>query len=167
VALKKGDVLDEFKRHSHACGLVVKVMGGGEGFEKVVCCGHALTEEDLVPDVATARGRKKGSLPPAVVLDEKKLYQNSCRFRVMIIDGGSGFTEIRCCGHSLTASLMRDFNMARCGDLNQTCQGWREQPRGILKKTCQFRSRVTQRLNVPKHTPLRSLPACAYSIPLA
>ena len=51
MALKKGDILDEFKRHQHGCGLVVKVMGGGEGFEKIVCCGHDLTEEDLVPDV--------------------------------------------------------------------------------------------------------------------
>ena len=109
MALKKGDVLDEFKRHPHACGLVVKVMGGGEGFEKIVCCDHALTEEDLVPDVATIRGRKKGGLPPAVVLDEKKLYPDSCGLRVMIIDGGAGFTEIRCCGHSLTASSMREL----------------------------------------------------------
>ena len=99
MALKKGDVLDEFKRHSHACGLVVKVMGGGEGFEKIVCCGYALTEEDLVPDVATAHGRKKGNLPPAVVLDEKKLYPDSRGLRVMIIDGGAGFTEIHCGGH--------------------------------------------------------------------
>jgi hypothetical protein len=109
MALKKGDVLDEFKRHPHACGLVVKVMGGGEGFEKIVCCDHALTEEDLVPDVATIRGRKKGGLPPAVVLDEKKLYPDSCGLRVMIIDGGAGFTEIRCCGHSLTVSSMREL----------------------------------------------------------
>lgn len=109
MALKKGDVLDEFKRHPHACGLVVKVMGGGAGFEKIVCCDHALTEEDLVPDVATIRGRKKGGLPPAVVLDEKKLYPDSCGLRVMIIDGGAGFTEIRCCGHSLTASSMREL----------------------------------------------------------
>ena len=109
MALKKGDVLDEFKRHPHACGLVVKVMGGGEGFEKIVCCDHALTEEDLVPDVATVRGRKKGNLPPAVILDEKKLYPDSCGLRVMIIDGGAGFTEIRCCGHSLTASSMREL----------------------------------------------------------
>ena len=109
MALKKGDVLDEFKRHPHACGLVVKVMGGGDGFEKIVCCDHALTEEDLVPDVATIRGRKKGGLPPAVVLDEKKLYPDSCGLRVMIIDGGAGFTEIRCCGHSLTASSMREL----------------------------------------------------------
>ena len=109
MALKKGDVLDEFKRHPHACGLVVKVMGGGEGFEKIVCCDHALTEEDLVPDVATIRGRKKGGLPPAVLLDEKKLYPDSCGLRVMIIDGGAGFTEIRCCGHSLTASSMREL----------------------------------------------------------
>jgi hypothetical protein len=109
VALKKGDILDEFKRHPQACGLVVKVMGGGEGFEKIVCCGHALTEEDLVPDVATVGGRKKGNLPPAVVLDEKKLHPDSCGLRVIIIDGGAGFTEIRCCGHSLTASSMRDL----------------------------------------------------------
>ncbi|MGH6804729.1 MAG: hypothetical protein ACREC3_15395 [Methyloceanibacter sp.] len=110
MALKKGEVLDEFKRHPHACGLVVKVMGGGEGFEKIVCCGHDLTEDDLVPDVVTRRGRKKGSLPPAVVLDERKLYLDSCGLRVMIIDGGAGFTEIRCCGHSLTASSMRDLH---------------------------------------------------------
>jgi hypothetical protein len=113
VALKKGDILDEFKRHQHGCGLVVKVMGGGEGFEKIVCCGHDLTEEDLVPDVATVRGRKKGSLPPAVVLDEKKLYPDSCGLRVMIIDGGAGFTEIRCCGHLLTASSMRDLQYGK------------------------------------------------------
>lgn len=109
MALKKGDIFDEFKRHQHVCGLVVKVMGGGEGFEKIVCCGHALTEEDLVPDVEIVRGRKKGNLPPAVILDEKKLYPDSCGLRVMIIDGGAGFTEIRCCGHSLTASSMRDL----------------------------------------------------------
>jgi len=109
VALKKGDILDEIKRYQHACGLVVKVMGGGEGFEKIVCCGHDLTEEDLVPDVVTVRGRKKGNLPPAVVLDEKKLHPNSCGLRVMIIDGGAGFTEIRCCGHSLTASSMKEL----------------------------------------------------------
>lgn len=109
MALKKGDILDEFKRHQPSCGLVVKVMGGGAGFEKIVCCDHDLTEEDLVPDVEIIRGRKKGSLPPAVVLDEKKLYPDSCGLRVMIIDGGAGFTEIRCCGHSLTASSMRDL----------------------------------------------------------
>ena len=62
MALKKGDVLDEFKRHPHGCGLVVKVMGGGEGFEKIVCCGHALTEEDLVPDVEIRAWTKKGEL---------------------------------------------------------------------------------------------------------
>jgi len=109
MGLKKGDILDEFKRHFHACGLVVKVMGGGEGFEQIVCCDHALTEEDVVPDVASVRGRKKGTLPAAVVLDEKKLYPDSCGLRVMIIDGGAGFSEIRCCGHSLTASSVREL----------------------------------------------------------
>lgn len=113
MALKKGDILDEFKRHQQSCGLVVKVMGGGEGFEQIVCCNHDLTEEDLVPDVEVVRGRKKGNLPPAVILDEKKLYPDSCGLRVMIIDGGAGFTEIRCCGHSLTASSMRDLQYGK------------------------------------------------------
>lgn len=60
MALKKGDILDEFKRHQQSCGLVVKVMGGGAGFEKIVCCGHDLTEEDLASDVEIIRGRKRG-----------------------------------------------------------------------------------------------------------
>ncbi|MEP6934071.1 MAG: hypothetical protein ABI988_09045 [Nitrospirota bacterium] len=123
MALKKGEVLDEFKRHPHACGLVVKVMGGGEGFEKIVCCGHDLTEDDLVSDVATGRGRKKGNLPPAVVLDERKLYPDSCGLRVMIIDGGAGFTEIRCCGHSLTASSMRDLQYGQWRGLEPDVTG--------------------------------------------
>lgn len=113
MALKKGDILDEVKRHQQSCGLVVKVMGGGAGFEKIVCCGHDLTEEDLVSDVEIVRGRKKGTLPPAVILDEKKLYPDSCGLRVMIMDGGAGFTEIRCCGHSLTASSMRDLQYGK------------------------------------------------------
>jgi len=123
VALKKGEILDELKRHPHACGLVVKVMGGGEGFEKIVCCDHDLTEEDLVPDVVTGRGRKKGDLPPAVVLDERKLYPDSCGLRVMIIDGGAGFTEIRCCGHSLTASSMRDLQYGQMRGLEPDVTG--------------------------------------------
>jgi len=113
VPLKKGDILDEHKRHPHSCGLVVKVMGGGEGFEKLVCCDHDLTEQDLVDDIGSPAGRKKGLLPPAVVLDEKKLFPDSCGLRVMIMDGGAGFKEIRCCGHSLTASSMRELKFSQ------------------------------------------------------
>ena len=109
MALKKGDIIDERKRHPESCGLVVKVMGGGDGFEKIVCCDHELTEEDVVRDIEASRGRKRGQLPPAVILDEKKLYPDSCGLRVMIMDGGAGFQEIRCCGHSLTATSMREL----------------------------------------------------------
>ncbi|WP_455244972.1 hypothetical protein [Petrachloros mirabilis] len=113
MSIKKGDILDEHKRHPHSCGLVVKVIGGGEGFEKLICCDHELTEEDIVSDVASRIGRKKGTLPPAVILDEKKLYPDSCGLRVMIMDGGAGFKEVRCCGHSLTANSMMDLNVGQ------------------------------------------------------
>jgi hypothetical protein len=109
MAVKKGDIIDERKRHPDGCGLVVKIMGGGEGFEKIVCCDHALTEEDVVTQLGSPLGRRKGELPLAVILDEKKLYPNSCGLRVMIMDGGAGFREIRCCGHSLTLSSMLEL----------------------------------------------------------
>lgn len=106
MAVKKGDIIDERKRHPDSCGLVVKIMGGGEGFEKILCCDHELTEEDVVAQMGSPRGRRRGDLPLAVIIDEKKLYPNSCGLRVMVMDGGAGFREIRCCGHSLTISSM-------------------------------------------------------------
>ena len=109
MSVKKGDIIDERKRHPDSCGLMIKVMGGGEGFEKVICCGHELTEEDVVPQFTRSRGRKRGQLPPAVVLDEKKLHPDSCGLRVMIMDGGAGFQEIICCGHSLTLQAMKEL----------------------------------------------------------
>lgn len=109
MALKKGDLIDERKRHSDSCGLVVKVMGGGEGFEKIICCDHELTDADVVSVIGGSKGRKRGQLPAAIVLDEKKLYPDSCGLRVMIMDGGAGFKEIRCCGHSLTVSSKREL----------------------------------------------------------
>ena len=113
MGVKKGDILDEHKRHPDSCGLVVKVMGGGEGFEKIVCCDHELTEEDIVPDIESRKGRKKGSLPVSVILDEKKHYPDSCGLRVIIIDGGAGFKEIRCCGHSLTMNSMKELKFGQ------------------------------------------------------
>jgi hypothetical protein len=113
VAVKKGDILDEHKHHPEACGLAVKVMAGGEGFEQIVCCDHALTADDVVPEMGSPAGRRKGALPPAVILDEKKLYPDSCGLRVMIIDGGAGFKEIHCCGHILTMSSMRELTFGR------------------------------------------------------
>jgi hypothetical protein len=113
MAVKKGDILDEFKRHPGSCGLLVKIMAGGEGFEKVICCDHELTDEDVVTEIRTRLGRKRGRLPMAVVLDEKKLYPDSCGLRVMIMDGGAGFKEILCCGHSLTLTAMRSLDLGQ------------------------------------------------------
>ena len=109
MGLKKGDIIDEHKRHPDSCGLIIKVMAGGEGFEKVVCCDHELTEEDITPTFKRGRGRKRGTLPPAVLLDEKKLHPDSCGLRVMIIDGGAGFEEIICCGHSLKLNAIKEL----------------------------------------------------------
>lgn len=110
MGVKKGDLIDERKRHPDSCGLVVKVMGGGEGFEKIICCDHELTDADVVPSLVTSKGRKRGEMPAGIVLDEKKMYPDSCGLRVMIMDGGAGFKEIRCCGHSLTVSAKRDLS---------------------------------------------------------
>ena len=61
MALKKGDIIDEHRRHPESCGLVLKVMNGGEGFEKIRCCGHELTAEDVVPTLNQGRGRRISS----------------------------------------------------------------------------------------------------------
>ena len=109
MGVKKGDLIDERKRHPDSCGLLLKVMGGGEGFEKVLCCDHESTDADVVPSLVSSKGRKRGEMPAGIILDEKKLYPDSCGLRVMIMDGGAGFKEIRCCGHSLTVSSKRDL----------------------------------------------------------
>jgi hypothetical protein len=44
-----------------------------------------------------------------MILDEKKLYPNSCALRVMIMEGGAGFQGIICCGHSLTFTSIREL----------------------------------------------------------
>ena len=113
MGLKKGDIIDEHKRHPHSCGLLVKVMGGGEGFEKILCCDNELTEEDAVSDIGSRVGRKRGAVAPSLTLDEKKLYPDSCGLRVMILDGGAGFRGIRCCGHSLTMDSVREMTFGR------------------------------------------------------
>ncbi len=113
MGVKKGDLIDEWKRHAGSCGLVVKVMAGGEGFEKIVCCDHELTEDDVVTEMGARAGRKRDRLAPSVVLDEKKLYPDSCGLRVMVMDGGAGFKEIRCCGHSLTTDSIREIEFGQ------------------------------------------------------
>ena len=52
-------------------------------------------------------------LPASVILDEKRLYPNSCGLRVMVMVGGAGFKEIRCCGHSITVEAMQDMKFGQ------------------------------------------------------
>lgn len=102
MGLKKGDIIDEYKRFPDSCGLIVKIMAGGDGFQKVVCCGHELTDEDVVPEPIKKGGRKPGPKGRGIIIDEKKSYPESCGLRLMIIDGGHGFQLTECCGHPLT-----------------------------------------------------------------
>jgi hypothetical protein len=113
MALKKGDIIDEHKRHPESCGLVLKVMNGGEGFEKIRCCGHELTAEDVVPTLNQGRGRRKGPLLPGMTIDEKKVATDSCGLRLMIMGGGEGFQEVICCGHSVGTSAMQDLKFGQ------------------------------------------------------
>lgn len=113
MALKKGDIIDERKRHPDSCGLVVKVMNGGTGFEKIRCCGHELTLEDVVPSFNQERGRRAGSLVVGMTLDEKKVATQSCGLRLMVMAGGEGFQEVICCGHSFGAGAMLDLQFGQ------------------------------------------------------
>ena len=109
MALKKGDIIDEFKRHPDSCGLVVKVMSGGDGFTKIVCCGHELTQEDVVSAPIKQHGRKMGQKGVGFIIDEKKSYLAGCGLRLMIMDGGHGLQRMECCGRSLTLADEREF----------------------------------------------------------
>jgi hypothetical protein len=109
MALKKGDIIDEYKRFPDSCGLVIKVMDGGKGFRKIVCCGHELTEEDVVPERIKKGGRKPSHKGLGFILDEKKSYPDSCGLRMLILDGGQGFQHVECCGHSLTLADEKEF----------------------------------------------------------
>jgi hypothetical protein len=122
MALKKGDIIDERKRHPNSCGLVLKVMSGGEGFEKITCCGHELTLEDVVPSFKQERGRRAGRLVVGLTIDEKKISPHSCGLRLMVMAGGEGFHEVICCGHSFGAGAMQDlqFGQGRPEDQVQT-----------------------------------------------
>jgi hypothetical protein len=109
MGLKKGDVIDEFKRYPDGCGLVVKVMSGGDGFTKIVCCGHELTEEDVVPAPIKKHGRKMGQKGVGFIIDEKKSSPTGCGLRLMVMDGGHGLQHMECCGRLLTLADEREF----------------------------------------------------------
>ena len=113
MPVKKGDIIDERKRYPDSCGLVVKVMGGGEGFEKIRCCGHELTDADVVSEMGSPLGRKRGPITLGLMLDEKKLHPGSCGLRVMIMDGGAGFQDVVCCGHPISLSAVQDFKFGQ------------------------------------------------------
>jgi hypothetical protein len=110
MGLKKGDIIDEYKRYPESCGLVIKVLAGGQGFRKIECCGHELTEDDVVPERIKKGGRKMGPKGVGIVIDEKKSYGDSCGLRLMILDGGQGLRRVECCDHTLTTADEKEFS---------------------------------------------------------
>ena len=103
MALKKGDIIDEKKNYEKSCGIAVKVLSGGGGFQNMMCCGYNLGGKDVVkvfdPSIKRMEGKvvKKG-----VVIDESKNNPKSCGLVVEVLGGGAGFKEIVCCGNVLT-----------------------------------------------------------------
>lgn len=70
MTIQYDDIPDERNAFPGSCGLVVKFAGGGEGFQKILCCGHELTKEEVVTDIIPSRGRKKWALLPRTMLEE-------------------------------------------------------------------------------------------------
>ncbi len=103
MALKKGDIIDEKKNYEKSCGIAVKVVKGGAGFQNMICCGYDLGEEDLVTSYDSEKQRVEGKkIKKGVVIDENKNHPNSCGLIVEVLGGGAGFKEITCCGNTLT-----------------------------------------------------------------
>lgn len=103
MTLKNGDILDEKKKNGQNCGIAVKVLSGGGGFEKMVCCGGEVTEANKVSRYDAAASRHEGKdVKKGTIIDEKKRNPNSCGLRVEVLGGGAGFKEIVCCGNTLT-----------------------------------------------------------------
>jgi hypothetical protein len=119
MGLKKGDIIDEFKRYPDSCGLVVKVMHGGEGFQKIVCCGHELTEADVVPARLNKFGRKISPKGVGYIIDEKKSHPSACGLRLMVVDGGQGLQRMECCGHTLTLADEKELLTLGFGNLRE------------------------------------------------
>jgi len=101
MAVKKGDWIDEAKNHEgESCAVLIEVLEGGAGLEKVICCGYELTDQDVVSD-PKATGRAQGKAAPFII-DESKNNPNSCGLKIRVVDGGAGFDKVYCCGNELT-----------------------------------------------------------------
>src|SRR5438309_11957244 len=92
-------------------------MHGGEGFQKIVCCGHELTEEDVVPARLKKFGRKLSPKGVGYIIDEKKSHPNACGLRLMVVDGGEGLQRTECCCHTLTLADEKELLTLGFGNL--------------------------------------------------
>ncbi len=105
MGIKTDDIIDESKNNDQSCGLVVKVIEGGAGFEKLACCSYELDGNDLVENWDESKERSEnGAIKNGAIIDESKNYPNSCGLKVKVLAGGAGFRNIACCGNVLTGN---------------------------------------------------------------
>ncbi len=102
MAIKSGDILDETKNNGQSCGLAVKVIKGGGGFQKLLCCGGEMSEVNKVSKYSDGKRHEGKAVKKGVIFDESKNHPNSCGLRLEVLGGGAGFKEIVCCGNVLT-----------------------------------------------------------------
>ncbi len=108
MALKKGDIIDEKKSYEKSCGIAIKVLEGGAGFQNMVCCGYDLGEREIVKKFNKNIQRAQGKIVrPGAIIDEKINNPNSCGLVVEVLGGGAGFKHIICCGNVLTENDVR------------------------------------------------------------
>jgi len=102
MTFKVGDIIDENKNYPQSCRISLQVLAGGEGFQKILCCGNELDDKDVVKKFNKKVERyKRDTIHEGVVIDEKKNHPNSCGFKVKVLGGGAGFKKILCCGNEL------------------------------------------------------------------
>jgi hypothetical protein len=108
MALKEGDIIDEKKNYEQSCGIGIKVVSGGGGFEKMECCGFDLDERDLVDSFDESKDRFEGNVvKKGAIIDESKNHPDSCGLVLEVLGGGAGYKHIVCCGNVLTENDVR------------------------------------------------------------
>lgn len=76
MTVKPNDIIDERKNNEKSCGMVVKVIEGGAGFQNMKCCGYTMGENDLVTEFTNKNDRPEAQkVKKGTIIDEGKNNQ--------------------------------------------------------------------------------------------